>query len=286
MKNKTYIYIILLSIITAILAYMFPFQSKQTITYFPEDDKTSFTQSYTEIELLAMKDHNHYEVNWQGGSQTNRSVYLKQDASLLFDNGKLRGVRSKWEQDTDHIKMSENLYGEDSSLFQSISIHHAETHYPDDDIRSIQEMSDDQLYIIDSPSTELDSFRTPQDSYQKEWKELLDYTTKEQLLFHWHRLARHFQIDYEDYHAIPLTGLSTYNTEPLPTFTKKETDQIIGQLWEGLYKNYILPAANTEQGKLTSYIPIILISKDSSHLLVLYELNGEMEKLIQQIPTQ
>lgn len=55
----------------------------------------------------------------------------------------------------------------------------------------------------------------------------------------------------------------------------------MGQLWEGLYKNYLLPIV-TRNKPTDTYVPIILLNKNHNHLLVLYEANHEKKKLIQK----
>ncbi|PAV29064.1 hypothetical protein CIL05_13905 [Virgibacillus profundi] len=252
------------------------------ITYFPDDEDSSFTSANSNLELFLPKGNDSYQLAWTTDSRSDKEMYLRQDASLLFDNGRLRGVRSKWVQDTDHIQIEEKLVSEDSSFFQVISFHHGEIHYPNEQIKSIRQMSADHLYVIDSPNTSLDAFKTPENEFESEWKNLLNRTTKQQLLYHWNRLFTYFDISGESYLSVPLTSLHKYNNEPLPTMTRDETNKIMGQLWEGLYKNYIIPAVNTENNQLQSYIPIILFDKQNQHLLVLFELNAKKYKLIQQ----
>ena len=66
--------------------------------------------------------------------------------------------------------------------------------------------------------------------------------------------------------------------------SQQETNVLIGRLWEGIYKNYVIPASESSENQLESYIPLILIDKQNTHLYVLFELNGGREQLIQRIP--
>lgn len=281
MKNWVFVSIALLSITLFGIVYFAKMNAAPAITYFPLDEDTSFIYAESKLELSTAKGNDSYEVDWTSNSRTDKEMYLRQDASLLFDNGRLRGVHSKWAQDTESIYLEESLLSEDSSYFQVISFHHGEIHYPNDGIKSIHQMSNDHLYVIDSPATPLESFQSPENNDQTEWKRLLDRTTKQQLLHHWHQLFTHFNISSESYLTVPLTNLYRYNNEPLPSMTQEQTNKVIGQLWEGVYKNYIIPATNTENNKLESYVPIVLFDKTNDHLLVLFELNGKKEKLIQ-----
>ncbi|MBU5265948.1 hypothetical protein [Virgibacillus proomii] len=257
-------------------------QTKPAITYFPIDQDTTFSTAKTSLSLFTEKGNDNYKLLWQTNSTTDIPVYLRQDVSLLFDNGRLRGALTKWVQDTDTIQLKEILQLEDSSLYQSISFHHGEIHKSRDEIKSIQKMSSDYLYVIDSPTTPLVSFKTAKSNYEREWKNLLDRTSKQQLLYHWNTLLNHFQIDKEKYLAVPLTVLDKYQSEPLPSLSQAQTDKIIGQLWEGLYKNYVIPIVKTEKEVVDSYIPLILFDKENKHLLVLFELNKKKKQLIQK----
>ncbi len=211
---------------------------------------------------------------------------MRQDVTLLFDNGRLYGIKTKWKENTDTIKMKEKITGEDSNYYQAISYHHGEVHNPDDQITSIQQMTYDQLYVIDSPNTSMQSFKKAETDDEHEWERLLGHTTEQQLSYSWNQLMDHFQINKESYTAVPLTGLEKFNHQPLPSFTQEQTNQIIGQLWEGLYKNYVVPfiTAESESETLTSFVPVILFNKQNTHLVVLYEVNGKKKRLIQQYP--
>ncbi|MBP2078192.1 hypothetical protein [Oceanobacillus polygoni] len=255
-----------------------------TVRFFPLDEQSSIQEANTSLTLQAVTGADSYDIGWNINSSSDKSMYLRQDVSLLFDNGILRGVRSKWVQNTDRIQIDETVTSEDSSHFQSISFHHGENHSGGEVIKSVQAMTYDELYVIDSPATPIKAFKQPVTTFESEWKELLDRSSKQQLLFQWHLLIQYFQIDPENYLAIPLVDLYKYNNKPLPNMSQQETNELIGRLWEGLYKNYIIPATESSENQLESYIPLILIDKQNTHLYVLFELNGEREQLIQRIP--
>lgn len=279
--NKWLFFLCLTLFLILSISYILKNNATPAITYFPDDEKSTFTKAESNLELFLPKGNDSYEIVWTSDSESDKAMYLRQDASLLFDNGRLRGVRSTWTQDTEQIHIEEKFLSEDSSFFQVITFHHGEIHYPDEQIKSIHQLSADHLYVIDSPSTSLDSFKTPEGKFEKEWEDLLDRTTKQQLLYHWNQLFTHFSIDSGSYLSVPLTSLVKYDTTPLPYMSQEQTNKVMGQLWEGLYKNYIIPAVNTENSQLHSYVPIVLFDKENNHLIVLYELNGKKYKLIQ-----
>ncbi|WP_077326977.1 hypothetical protein [Virgibacillus siamensis] len=273
---------VLLAAGAALFLFTYTTGDTPAITYFPMDQKTKFVHASTRLKLIEEMDKDSYRISWESESKSDQKLYLRQDAAMLFDNGRLIGIQSKWKENTAIIKMKQKLTGDDSSHFQTITYHHGEVHYPDDQIKSIHKMSYDQLYVIDSPNTPLDSFKIPENEDEDEWVRLLEHTTHQQLVYNWKNLMHHFKINSSKYKPVPLTKLYMYNDQPLPSFTQEETNQIIGQLWEGLYKNYILNAKVDQQIK--SYVPLILFDKQHKHLLVLYTLNGQKEKLIQKYP--
>ncbi|MFA1820415.1 hypothetical protein ACDX78_09545 [Virgibacillus oceani] len=281
--NKWTIFFFLFTLIAIItIIYAFKYISSPAITYFPLNEERSFVEAESKLSLVAENAKDRFEMKWTTDSKSDQPFYLRQDASLLFENGLLRGVRSKWVQDTDEIHIEERLLQEDSSYFQVISFHHGEIHDDGSEITSIHRITTDYLYVIDSPATALESFKEPGNDFEAEWKNLLDRASKQQLLFHWHQLFTYYDINQKDYLAVPLTQLDKYQDEPLPSMTQAETDKIIGQLWEGLYKNYIIPIVSEDADRAHSYIPIVLFDKNQEHLQVLFELNGEKQQLLQK----
>src|SRR5699024_6077260 len=108
---------------------------------------------------------------------------------------------------------------------------------------------------------------------------LYSFPTRRSSDLHWHRLTSHFDIDMAQYEVVPLTELHQFENKALLSFTQEQTDEIIGKLWEGLYKNYIIPVSETKDDSSDSYVPLILFEKHEHDILVLFELNGEKIKL-------
>ncbi|MBM7569668.1 hypothetical protein [Aquibacillus albus] len=271
--------IIVASLFLALL--LFYEKEVSVIKFFPIDDSLSFHSYHTELKLLSETDQDEYDIKWTTYSNLTDPIYLRQDVSLLFSDGRLKGILSKWKENEKNIQLQTLVHGEDSSHYQTISFHHGEIHYPDDEIKSIHAMSSDELYVIDSPYTALESFDQPMNSSQKEWKKTLDHATNQQLSYHWKQLIDYFQIPKDQYIYVPLTELMSYEKKPIPGLTQEVTERVIGQLWEGLYKNYILGISETQK-PVDSFIPLILFDKDGKHLMVLYQdQNGKKEQLIQ-----
>ncbi|KGX88877.1 hypothetical protein [Pontibacillus litoralis] len=290
MSKKQLMYIVIGVLVTLIGSTYVGWKQDNTtaVKYFPIDTDRNFEETSTSLTLLSESDQDEYTIQWSATSSLAEPIYLRQDVSLLYEDGRLHGILSKWEENGQNISQKKDVHGEDSSHYQAVTFHHGEVHYPDDKIKSIQNMSEAELYVIDSPLTPLESFVTPGNATQQEWKETLDHATEQQLMYEWNQLINHFQIPKNKYEAIPLTSLPAYETKPLPSLTNEQTQQVIGQLWEGLYKNYILDFLsfqNSNQKAIKSYVPLLLADREGKHLLVLYENSrGEKEKLIQRYP--
>lgn len=246
--------------------------------YFPPDDNVFFDNVETNINLVKNTD----EIEWSVESTSSDVAYLRQDVSLLYENGKFKGVLNKWRQNVDHLDLSKRFYQANSSLLKAISFHHGEIHDPNDQISSIQKMTSNQLYFINDSNT-IYSFHEPSNANEKKWERDLNKMTNQQLESHWNKLINQLDIAINDYDRIPLTELAQYENKPLPGRTEAETKKIIGQLWEGLYKNYILLLKEEENLQDKHYMPLILLAKNNDHLLVIFELNNKNQKLIQKI---
>ncbi|MGP4042353.1 hypothetical protein ACTWP4_20935 [Gracilibacillus sp. D59] len=282
-SRKLHIITCLLMMLALILLLLTKRTSEETIKYFPPDSSISFSSVDTNLKLLKETGNDQYMIKWTANSGLDREIYLRQDISLLYMDGRLKGMKGLWKESEKDIGLEVVFEESDSSHFQAISFHHGEVHYPNDKIKSIQQMSADQLYVIDSPHTALESFREPKSHMQQEWKKTIDKTTSQQLQFAWREWIDTANIEIDDYNLYPLTAIIQFQQQPIDGLTQEQTDRIIGQLWEGLYKNYILPIAN--QSKTNNQImPLILIDKNNDHLIVLFNNEAnQLEKLYQQL---
>ncbi|WP_053219200.1 hypothetical protein [Virgibacillus senegalensis] len=288
MKKTLLIPLILIAAIFAACLFFLQDKEKTVIKYFPLDEKVSFSSYNTELKILSETDTDEYDIRWEEHSELESPIYLRQDVSLLYVDGRLKGILSKWKENGQTIEQKSSIHGEDSSHFQAITFHHGELHYPDDKIKSIQAMSADELYVIDSPHTALESFDQPLNKEQEEWKQTLDTATNQQLSFHWNQLINHFGVPVDNYTIVPLTDLVKFQDQPVPGLTEKQSQQVIGQLWEGLYKNYILGIAGNQDNKhpINTFIPLLLFANDGSHLMVLYQNEKEeKQQLLQAYPS-
>ncbi|WP_141431590.1 hypothetical protein [Bacillus sp. 03113] len=288
MKKKLIIFLIALGIMSTV---MFMFQKndqvEESIIFFPIDSSISFKLTKTDLSLPERTNTNDYSFLWKVTSILEQKAYLRQDISLLYKNGRLISKMGKWEQNTDTIVQDKSVQSQESGQYMAISFHHAELHPENEQIFSAQQISEDLLYVIDSSFSPFSAFHQPKKKEEKEWKHILDQITNQDLAYSWQKGIETYHINKENYFFIPLSKLINYQNFPLPSFSKEKTDQIIGQLWEGLYKNYFLGIQKKNGSFIDpvgSKMPLILLSKDRTHLLVLFEASdGEMILLRQHI---
>ena len=260
---------------------------EESIIFFPIDSSVIIKEASTKLSLMDKKDNDEYIVNWEVSSSSSMPVYLRQDISLLFADGRLKAILSDWKDEKQGLNQYAAIHGEDSSLFQAISFHHAEIHYDEDKITSAQAMSNDYLYVIDSAFSPLQAFKEPENDEQKEWQQVLNNVTEQQLTYSWNSVIQYFKIDKSKYEAISLLQLQAYSNKAFPTFTLHKTQEIIGKLWEGLYKEYFL-GVKTYNGQIVppigSSLPLLLFSTDKTHILIIFETaEGTPVQLIQKI---
>ncbi len=260
---------------------------RESFTYFPPDPDVSFVSARTSLSILTQEDEDEYTLNWKSESTLSEVAYLRQDLSFLYEEGRLIDTMSSWKENTATIHQKQEFTSEDSGHYEAISYHYGEIHYPNDIIRSAQEMSYDQLYVIDSPMTPLESFKKATNEEEKEWEYILDHAMIQQSQLIFKAMVTEYKIHPEDYYIIPLTSLYRYQDKPLPGLSKSQTTDVIGGLWEGLYKNYFLGIESTggrTESPIGSTIPMILLHKQSPYLLVLFQSkSGKNIQLIQYL---
>lgn len=262
-------------------------QVEESIKYFPISDTTTFESAFTTISIQEPVKSQQYSLLWRVYSTLDKKTYLRQDISFLFINGRLQAKLGKWKENEQAILLQKKFTTKGPGKWEAISFHHAEIHEQGKTISSAQMMSEDHLYVIDSPSIPTQTFRNAKTIIEKQWVKKLEANLKRQANLLIKKAARTYTIDVHNYDILPLTALASYNQEPLPGFTFAQSQRVIGQLWEGLYKNYFL-GIKKEDGTvldvINSSIPLLLFAKDQTNLLVIFEdTKGEINLLRQSL---
>lgn len=230
---------------------------QESITYFPIDPNVSFKTAQT---ILTVMNNPANTILWKEHSTLDRKAYLRQDAALLYANGRLIDQLWNWKQNTAVIEQEKRMTLDKNVLLQAITFHHAELHENENKIFSSQAMSADQTFFLTAHADNV--------------KKQLEQQIETMLQLSWNKGLRHFSINLSNYQAYPLSEFNELAKDSLPGFTKPETAKIVGNLWEGLYKNYILGIKKADgaiESPKGSTLPLILIATDKSHLLVLTE---------------
>ena len=269
MKKIVYLLgiVLIFSAISTIIYHTKQPKALESITFFPINPNVSYTTFDTSLKII---DKN--TGLWRIESTLDRHAYLRQDLGLLYANGRLIGKLGAWKQHTASLTQEKRIPLTASSYLQAITFHHAELHEKGDQIFSAQAISQDQLYVIKETSGLT--------------KDKLDEQTERMLRYSWNKGVRHYSIRLKDYQAYPLNDFSQKAKDSFPGFTKDETAKMIGRLWEGLYKNYFLGMTKQDGTKVDSTgstIPLILLAKDKTHLLVLTETVKGEPILLRQI---
>ena len=276
---KKYKVIILSLFLLIVIYYQLSQLTVATIKYFPLDTEAEFSDVSTTLNLID-QDNQIPKLQWKIQSQHQQDSYLDQNVGLLYENGRLIGIQSKWSQSNDPLSQMTELNAEPDSLYQAISYHYLELHQPSQSITSNYQMTTDQLYVIKQDP--LQFFHYPKSLKDQTIASNIDDKINQDLNKNWSDLINHYQIDQDSYYAIPFIDLYRFQDEPLPGLNLDDSKRVIAKIWEGLYKNYILPAS--QQRTQNEIMPLILLAKDGDHLLILfYDHKGDPEQLMQKI---
>jgi hypothetical protein len=287
---KKYLFLGISVLAIAVSALMIQLQNinstEETITFFPLNGAVKYKSASTSLNLEKDKENNKHIVDWKVQSTLEQEAYLRQDMGLLFVNGLLKGKLAKWDQETAALEQQDYVSSGESAKYDAITFHYSELHGDGDRITSVQRMSDDMLYVIDSPFSPLQSFSVAKSNQEKEWKKVLDQSVRNRLNKSLQTSEKNYGFRAGDYIVVPLDTIRQYEDQPLRGFTQKETANIIGKLWEGLYKNYYLgikKSDGTVVDPIDSTMPLILVSKDKSHLLVVTQTDAGESIVLKQL---
>ena len=287
---KKYIFLGISALAIAVSALMIQLQnvnsSEETITFFPLNDSVQYKSVSTSLALQKDKKNDKHTIDWKMQSSLDQEAYLRQDMGLLFVNGLLKGKAAKWEQDTADVYQEDFISNGESARYDAITFHYSELHGDGDRITSAQRMSDDMLYVIDSPFSPLQSFSVAKSKQEKEWKNVLDQSVSNTLNKSLNKAEKTYGFKAANYIVIPLDTIRQYEDQPLKGFTQKETANIVGKLMEGLYKNYYLgikKSDGTVVDPIDSTMPLILVSNDKSHLLVVTQTDSGESIVLKQL---
>lgn len=286
MKWKISIYLLIIILVIGIIYQPFiKKEARESITFFPLDSSFSFLEAKTDISFRTGTPTS-YDLMWAVESETSERVYLRQDIAMIFENGKLNNKMSEWKTSAKSIDLEKDMKGTSPALWEAVSFHQGEIHLNEDQYRSVQKMSHNFIYST-KMGRSYTGFKVPRNASERKAKNELDEQTNQFLQKTLVQSADHYQIDTNSFHVISLESLTDYNQRPLPGFSQVKSQEIIGKLWEGLYKNYFLSITSNTGQKISpigSSMPFILISKDKKYLFVLFQSSkGENIQLIQYI---
>ncbi|MTT33181.1 hypothetical protein GMB86_14375 [Terrilactibacillus sp. BCM23-1] len=273
MTKKPFVYIIIfiLSISVAVSLYLIHNSSKnmRTIMYFPMDRTILYKQVETSLTIQPVEDKSQLELLIR--SQTNKPVSFRQDISLLYRNDRLINVLNRYKRNISSIKQiayEPIIQGK----YVAISFHHAENRQ-NHDIYGRDVMSHDYLSLMPLNNYFI-SFRKPDTPSEKVFQDALNTTLNRERLKMITKAEDKYKINPSSYYIIPFTQLVNYQSVPFPGLSKEKTYKVISQLWEGLYKNVFNGIKISEhhiEKSTGSRMPIVLLSKQSTHLYVLLE---------------
>ncbi|MFN7251205.1 MAG: hypothetical protein ACK4M9_10475 [Anaerobacillus sp.] len=287
MKKVLIAIIVIVALMTGSLLYYLPSLNEtflETITHLPIDEKNKFLNANTSINLINQNDEDEYTLEWKTNSEIDEKLSISHDISLLFEDGRLKETLAKTKQNSNELDQTAKIAGEDSGHYEAITFHYGQLDYPNDIKKSVQTMSYDQIYILDSPLSTIEFFKSPKSPSEEEGKRVLDTIIKQNLEYTWEELIDFFEINIKNYHSVPLTSLYEYNYLSLPNITMEETQEMVAYTWTSLYQHYFLGIQKYD-GKtvspIGSSVPLILYHNTYSHIIIVFtSKDGEKYHLI------
>lgn len=262
MRKMLVIGCILFSVILSTIYFIRSQQPQPVIQHFPIDDAAALTDTSTSLKKVDFR-----RVHWRIESLLDREAYLRQDVGLLFENGKLAGVMNKWMHPGRSLIQEKTLILQPNKQLDAVSFHFAELH--DNEITSTFKLSGIRSYT--SNSFELFSFPKNEKEIQSRSVAITD--TSQVLKRVWADAKQQLSIPADQYIEVPLTALPNADLSTINGLSEdKKRQEVISRLWEGLYRNYIVPIGPAvEEGTVSTYVPLLLFDKSGKHLRVLYQ---------------
>ena len=262
---------------------------QSTLQFFPFNEKAKFSEANTSLTLKEPdKTKDKYEVTLSVNSILDQSAYLRQDMSLLFQNGRLIDLLRGWKKDETTMNQTLTVEGHESSLFEAVTIHYGEIH-EDDSPTSTFKTTDASLYVISSRFGPIKSFQAPETEEQKDWAFTLRSVATSRLTKVLDRYIDKTQIDLSHYTVLPITELAAKKQALLSEYSDREQLAIIEKLWESLYSIYVTGIKKqdgTIVDPIDSTIPLILREKQSNRLILLIQdKTGNLHEFYQQLPS-
>ncbi len=259
------------------------------IKFFPLNQKAAFNKTTSSLVMPKQnQDTEQYDVALSTESILNQKSYLRQDFSLLYQNGRLKEFTKKWEQNTDRITQKTTVKAHESSLFEVVTIHYAEIHGENDTITSSFKLTDSNLFVIASRYGPTKSFHSPETDEQKEWAFTLSSVSKSRLAKVLDRYTADKKIDITKHHVIPLTQYATEEKKLLAGYPEQTRLEITEKLWEAFYSIYvsgIKKQDGTVIDPIDSTIPLILRKQGTNKLIILIQdKSGNIHEYYQQLP--
>lgn len=277
MMSKQLLRIASIASFISVILFLTTNETRTTVKYFPFHDHIFFEIAETNLSI----NQDQTTIVWESISTTSEPTYLRQDIALLYENGLFKAIQKKWEQQIDTIFLNENVNPSEKALLQAISYHHGEIHELDT-ITSVQQLSSASQYYIKENDV-ITSFVRANTGKEKVWRNKLNTLTNKRLFRHWQHLIDKLEIPADQYDTYSFIDFFQFGQTVFPDKTTEQYEKIVGQLWEGLYKSYVLLIDELDAPSQTHLMPFIMVHKDTTHLLVIYELDGKEHRLIQQI---
>ncbi|SDH49611.1 hypothetical protein SAMN05192534_106102 [Alteribacillus persepolensis] len=224
------------------------------VSFATHNPKTNLSVSFTEpdnifselsssVEILHISDDDEYLLEWEANADTLNNVSLLQEFSLLFEDGYLKDASSSWTEEHDEITITKKTTAEESSRYHLITFHSAKT----DDTFTF-DWSEDTLYVLDTPMTDMHSFKKPKTKDDEKSKKILDAVINQQK-DHIKRIIREEANLHQDVLLFPLEDIAAWKKLTNPDSPSHLPLAKLEDMWGNIYATLLHVSKNQPKSK-------------------------------------
>ncbi|WP_158735105.1 hypothetical protein [Alteribacillus sp. YIM 98480] len=192
-----------------------------------------FSDSTSTVEILHISDDDEYLLEWTGSSETYNEVSFQQGFTLLFEDGYLKDTSSAWSEHQNDLNITKQTKAEESSRYHLLTFHYAE-----EDSEFSFVWSEDKLYVLDTPMTDMHSFKDPRSKEDEKAKNILDAVIEQQQ-DHIERIIREEANLPHDTLLFPLEDLNKWKMITDPASNNHLPLEQLEEMWGGIYKKLL-----------------------------------------------
>ncbi|WP_026700297.1 hypothetical protein [Salibacterium aidingense] len=154
--------------------YAAPLQKEEKELVF-ESPERLFSMADSTIDILHIADEDEYQLEWEGRLETHEPCETLQVKTLLFEDGYVKESSTAWAEQRSQLASVKQTASEDTSRYDVISYFAVK----DAPVFSF-DWDEAELYVLDTPMTDLHSFKEAKSREEQKAKQMIDTIIRQQ----------------------------------------------------------------------------------------------------------